>query len=243
LRLWENFPVLLVGPAIYSANKVACASNLTKRGRKNWEIRRLLGNLFELEDLGTKDLKGIGAPGGAWAPLRGSSVESRFEALHAIRLTVLVGREEEIELLLRRWSRAKTGEGQVVLLSAEADIGKSRLTVALMERIADEPHTRLRYFCSPQTTCVCCNNVLQDYIKPRSLEHEPARFSLCHCCGPVSLGQSGCICAACPSGITRGGCDWCEPRGQPASPLCCRFWSKPSGYLAGRRRLRGQEIH
>ena len=67
-------------------------------------------------------------------------------------MTELVGREEELELLLRRWSRAKTGEGQVVLLSGEAGIGKSRLTAALLERVATEPHTRLRYFCSPQHT-------------------------------------------------------------------------------------------
>ena len=79
-------------------------------------------------------------------------MESRFEALHASGLTELVGREEELELLLRRWSKAKTGEGQVVLLSGEAGIGKSRLTAALLERLATEPHTRLRNFCSPQHT-------------------------------------------------------------------------------------------
>ena len=114
--------------------------------------RKLLGNLFELQDLGAKDLKGIAEPVRAWAALRPSSVESRFEALHASGLTELVGREEELELLLRRWSKAKTGEGQVVLLSGEAGIGKSRLTAALLERLAGEPHTRLRYFCSPQHT-------------------------------------------------------------------------------------------
>jgi class 3 adenylate cyclase len=114
--------------------------------------RRLLGNLFELEDLGAKDLKGIVGPVRAWAALRASSAEGRFEALHATGLTDLVGREEELELLLRRWSRATTGEGQVVLLSGEAGIGKSRLTAALLERLANEPHTRLRNFCSPQHT-------------------------------------------------------------------------------------------
>ena len=114
--------------------------------------RKLLGNLFELEDLGAKDLKGIVGSVHAWAALRASSVESRFEALHAAGLTALVGREEELELLLRRWSRVKTGEGQVVLLSGEAGIGKSRLTAALLEHLAAEPHTRLRYFCSPQHT-------------------------------------------------------------------------------------------
>jgi len=87
--------------------------------------RKLLGNLFELQDLGAKDLKGIAAPVRAWAALRASSAEGRFEALHGSGLTALVGREEELELLLRRWSRAKTGEGQVVLLSGEPGIGKS----------------------------------------------------------------------------------------------------------------------
>jgi class 3 adenylate cyclase len=114
--------------------------------------RRLLGNLFELQDFGTRDLKGIARPVRVWAALRASSVEGRFEALHASGLTTLVGREEESELLLRRWQKAKNGEGQVVLLSGEPGIGKSRLTVALLERLAAEPHTRLRYFCSPQHT-------------------------------------------------------------------------------------------
>jgi tetratricopeptide (TPR) repeat protein len=114
--------------------------------------RKLLGNLFELRDLGAQDLKGIAGPVSAFAALRPSSVESRFEAFHASGLTELVGREEELELLLRRWSKAKTGEGQLVLLSGEAGIGKSRLTAALLERLAPEPHTRLRYFSSPQHT-------------------------------------------------------------------------------------------
>ena len=89
--------------------------------------RRLLGNLFELRDLGPRELKGITGPVRAFAALRESSVESRFEAMHPRGLTALVGREEELDLLLRRWARAKTGEGQVVLLSGEAGIGKSRL--------------------------------------------------------------------------------------------------------------------
>jgi len=114
--------------------------------------RRLLGNLFDLGDLGPRDLKGIAGPTRIWAALRTSSAESRFEAMHATGLTALVGREEEAELLLRRWSKAKTGEGQVVLLSGEAGIGKSRLTAALLESLSSEPHTCLRYFCSPQHT-------------------------------------------------------------------------------------------
>jgi class 3 adenylate cyclase/predicted ATPase len=114
--------------------------------------RRLLGNLFDLQNLGAQDLKGIAGPVRAWVVLRPASVESRFEALHAGGLTELVGREEEVELLLRRWSKAKSGEGQVVLLSGEPGIGKSRLTAALLEKLASGPHTRLRYFCSPQHT-------------------------------------------------------------------------------------------
>jgi hypothetical protein len=97
--------------------------------------RRLLGNLFELRDLGTRDLKGITGPVRAFAALRASAAEGRFEALHDTSLTDLVGREEELELLLRRWTKAKSGEGQVVLLSGEAGIGKSRLTAALLGTI------------------------------------------------------------------------------------------------------------
>ena len=134
--------------------------------------RKLLGNLFELENLGPKDLKGIAGPVRAWAALRASSAEGRFEALHATGLTALVGREEELELLLRRWSRAKTGEGQVVLLSGEAGIGKSRLTAALLENVATEPHTRLRYFCSPQHTDSAFYPIIGQMERAAGLAHD-----------------------------------------------------------------------
>jgi class 3 adenylate cyclase/predicted ATPase len=111
--------------------------------------RRLTGDLFEYRDLGEVELKGIATPVSAWQPLRPSAVASRFEALRGSALTPLVGRDEEIDLLLRRWARAKAGEGQVVLVSGEPGIGKSRLTAALTERLHAEPHLRLRYFCSP----------------------------------------------------------------------------------------------
>jgi class 3 adenylate cyclase/predicted ATPase len=114
--------------------------------------RRLLGHLFELEDLGTQDLKGISAPAQVWAVLRASSSTSRFEALHPSGMTTLVGREEEYELLRRRWGKAKEGEGQAVLLSGEAGIGKSHLTVAFAERLKGERFLRIRCFCSPQHT-------------------------------------------------------------------------------------------
>ncbi len=134
--------------------------------------RRLLGSFFQLDDLGTRSLKGIGGPVRAWAALRASSVEGRFEALHATDLTVLVGREEESELLLRCWSKAKTGEGQVVLLTGEAGIGKSRLAVALVERLAGEPHTRLRYFCSPQHTNSALYPIIGQIENAAGLAHD-----------------------------------------------------------------------
>jgi tetratricopeptide (TPR) repeat protein len=133
--------------------------------------RKLVGNLFDLQDLGTQELKGIGSLAITWAVLRPASVESRFEAMHASGLTELVGREEELEILLRRWSRAKTGEGQVALLSGEAGIGKSRLTAALMERLEGEPHIRLRYFCSPQHTDSALYPIIGQMERAAALAH------------------------------------------------------------------------
>jgi class 3 adenylate cyclase/predicted ATPase len=136
--------------------------------------RKLVGSLFELEDLGPQDLKGISGPTRAWAALRPASVEGRFEAMHTSGLTDLVGREEELDLLLRRWSKAKSGEGQVVLLSGEAGIGKSRLTAALLERLATEPHTRLRYFCSPQHTDSAFYPIISQMERAAGLAHDDA---------------------------------------------------------------------
>jgi predicted ATPase len=110
----------------------------------------------------------------AWAVLRSASVESRFEALHAGGLTKLVGREEELDLLLRRWSKANTREGQVVLLSGEAGIGKSRLTAALLASIASEPHTRLRYFCSPQHTDSAFYPIIGQMERAAGFAHDDA---------------------------------------------------------------------
>jgi class 3 adenylate cyclase len=111
--------------------------------------RRQIGGLFEIEDLGPQPLAGFGEPQRAWRVVGESGLLSRFEALRAASLTPLVGREEEIDLLQRRWRRAVSGEGQVILICGEPGIGKSRLAAALRERLEGEDLTRLRYFTSP----------------------------------------------------------------------------------------------
>src|SRR4029077_250898 len=111
-------------------------------------IRRLLGGLFEYRDLGGIEAKGFDNRVQAYEVVRPSMVESRFEALRTAT-TPLVGRDEEVDLLLRRWEQAKRGDGCVVLISGEPGIGKSRLAEIIVERLGGEPHTRLRYFCSP----------------------------------------------------------------------------------------------
>jgi class 3 adenylate cyclase len=136
--------------------------------------RRLVGNLFELEDLGARDLKGISGSVRAWAAIHPSSIDSRFDAFHATGLTELVGREEELEILLRRWLKAKAGQGQVALLSGEPGIGKSRLTAALLERLIAEPHTRLRYFCSPQHTDSALYPIISQIERAAGFTHDDA---------------------------------------------------------------------
>ena len=112
--------------------------------------RRLIGNAFELADLGEHDLKGIAEPVHAWRVERALVTESRFDASRGdSALTPLVGREEELDLLLRRWSQAKDTEGQVVLLSGEPGIGKSRILGALRERLEGQGVQALRFQCSP----------------------------------------------------------------------------------------------
>jgi class 3 adenylate cyclase/predicted ATPase len=114
--------------------------------------RRLTGGLFDYRDLGAVALKGFAEDVRAWQVTGPSAAESRFEALREGAGAPLLGRDEELELLLRRWRQAKSGQGCVVLLSGEPGIGKSRLAAALLEQIAGEPHFRLRYYCSPHHT-------------------------------------------------------------------------------------------
>jgi class 3 adenylate cyclase/tetratricopeptide (TPR) repeat protein len=112
----------------------------------------LAGGLFDYEALGPQTMKGIDGTPEVWRVIGERWVESRFAAAHGRELTPLIGREEELELLARRWQRARDGEGQVVLFAGEPGIGKSRLVRALRDKIADEPHTRLIYQCSPHHT-------------------------------------------------------------------------------------------
>ncbi|MFL5281051.1 MAG: AAA family ATPase [Rhodopila sp.] len=112
--------------------------------------RRLVGNVFDLSDLGDHDLKGMAEPVHAWRVERLAITESRFDAHHtATGLTPLVGREGEVDLLLHRWAQARDGEGQVVLLGGEPGIGKSRILSVLRERLEARGAQALRFQCSP----------------------------------------------------------------------------------------------
>ncbi len=111
--------------------------------------RQLAGQIFEYRNFGALTLKGFAEPLQACAVVRARRAESRFDAVRAGALTDLVGREDEIEILTRRWARAKNGEGQVMLIAGEPGIGKSRITRELQERIADDPHVPLLFQCSP----------------------------------------------------------------------------------------------
>jgi class 3 adenylate cyclase len=131
---------------------------------------RLTGGHFDYRNLGPVALKGWAEPVPAWQVLGTSGVESRFEAQHKARLTPLIGRDEEIELLLRRWQHSTRGEGCVVVLTGEPGIGKSHVALALQERIQEaEPHITVRHFCSAHHT----NSALYPFI--RQLERA-ARF-------------------------------------------------------------------
>ena len=114
--------------------------------------QRLVGSLFELADLGPILIKGFAEPVAAFRVEGEGSADGRFEALHGQRLTPLIGREYQLAMLMERWSWAKDGDGQVVLIAGEAGVGKSRLLHALREKLADEPHFALSYFCSPYHT-------------------------------------------------------------------------------------------
>ena len=136
--------------------------------------RRLLGELFELVDLGAHDLKGFATPVQAWLVIGESQAEGRFEALHGMRLTSLVGRDQELAVLLERWRRAKDGRGQVALLSGEPGIGKSRIAIALREQLRGEECVSLRYHGSPYHTNSALFPVLDQLRRAAGFEHEDA---------------------------------------------------------------------
>ena len=114
--------------------------------------RRITGGEFHYRDLGPVTLKGWAEPLRVYEVLRMSGVESRFEATHTTKLPPLFGREEEIELLSRRWRQATREEGRLVTLTGEPGIGKSHIALALNERLQGESHITLRYFCSEHHT-------------------------------------------------------------------------------------------
>src|SRR5215468_3927868 len=156
--------------------------------------RRMTGGLFEYRDLGTVALKGFAEDVLAWQVLRADPTVSRFEALHATT-TPLIGRDEEIDLLLRRWDQAKRGEGCVVLLSGEPGIGKSRIAQTMTERLDNEPHTRLRYFCSPHHQDSALYPAITQLGRPDSgatIVTSSGSLSLRRCShkGPLTLARS-----------------------------------------------------
>jgi class 3 adenylate cyclase len=134
--------------------------------------RRLLGGLFDCEDLGHRVLKGIAEPVAVWRAIEPSGAETRFEAVHGGAVAPLIGRDEELGTLLRRWRQAKDGEGQVVLVSGEAGIGKSRICQALRQRVADEPHVRVRYQCSPFFTKIALRPVIEQLTRAAGFAHD-----------------------------------------------------------------------
>jgi class 3 adenylate cyclase/tetratricopeptide (TPR) repeat protein len=133
---------------------------------------RLLGAAFEYADLGEHTLKGIVEPVQAWKVTGVSQAEGRFEAARPHALTPFVGREHEIGLLLERWQQACEGEGQVVLLSGEPGIGKSRITQVLRERLTTQPHTRLRYQCSPYHTSSAFYPIINQFERAAGFERD-----------------------------------------------------------------------
>ena len=136
--------------------------------------QRLAGEGFAYQDLGERTLKGILEPVRVFKVLGMRRVEGRFDATHGTHLTPLVGRASEVALLLDRWERAKSGEGQCVLLSAEAGIGKSRITRALRERTAAEPHIAMRYQCSPFHVNSAFHPIIDQFERAAGFVHEDA---------------------------------------------------------------------
>ncbi len=141
------------------------------------ETRKQIGGMFYCRDLGEVEIKGFAAPIHAWRVCGESKVRSRFEALHSAPLPPMVGRDEELDFLLRRWKQASAGEGRVIWISGEAGIGKSRLIQAMMDRLRAETYVRLRYFCSQHSQDTALHPVIAQLrhaakLDIDDLEHE-----------------------------------------------------------------------
>ena len=135
------------------------------------ETQRLVGALFEYRDLGQHALKGFAEPVHVHQVVRASNLESRFEARQQAA-SPLLGRDEDLDLLARRWQQAKSGQGRVVFISGEPGIGKSRLTRALLERLQGEPHTRLQFHCSPHHQGSALHPVLGQLSRAAGIERD-----------------------------------------------------------------------
>lgn len=136
------------------------------------ETHRLVGSMFQYADLGTHSLKGFSEPVQALQVLSTSAIENRFEALRDGRAGAILGREEELELLKRRWDFAKQGQGRVVLLTGEPGIGKSRLTAAVRDLLKSEAHTQLSYNCSPFHTDSALYPIINQLLRSAAIERQ-----------------------------------------------------------------------
>jgi class 3 adenylate cyclase/predicted ATPase len=136
------------------------------------ETYRLVGPLFEYRDLGSQTLKGFGEPLQVRQVIKPSNIENRFEVRRAAMDSQLLGRDEELDLLWRRWEQAKRGEGRVVLIAGEPGIGKSRLTRALQERLGSEPHTQLLYHCSPYHQDSALYPIIGQLVRAAGIERD-----------------------------------------------------------------------
>ncbi|MGH6725836.1 MAG: AAA family ATPase [Pseudolabrys sp.] len=154
--------------------------------------RRLTGDLFEYEAIDPGALKGFDGPVAAWRVLREQSMQSRFETLRAANQVPLVGREEELDLLSRRWAQAKSGEGRVVLLSGEPGIGKSRLIASLVDRVDADGAVCMRYFCMPHQQGSVLQPIVAQLSHAAGFDREDTPAARC---GKLEklLGQGGAV--------------------------------------------------
>jgi class 3 adenylate cyclase len=161
------------------------------------ETHRLVGALFEYRDLGSQTLKGFGEPLHVRQVIKPSKIENRFEVRRAAMGSRLLGRDEELDLLWRRWEQAKRGEGRVVLVTGEPGIGKSRLTRALQERLRSEPYTQLLYHCSPYHQDSALYPIISQLIRAAGIERDDApeiTSSKCCCGNRAKTPQKTCHC-------------------------------------------------